>query len=80
MTATKIYFVACNDQNGESLDWFVEAENPQDAIEIWKSIDTVAEGGVTGETVKVFEVPSRTGQSRAAQWFSDAKLVLETVA
>lgn len=65
---TALFFVSCTANTGESLDWFIEAASPEQALTLWREQVEKADIGKPEGKLIVFTVPAPIGQPRALRW------------
>ena len=68
---TRLYFVAFTD-DGDSFDAFVEANDVEQAIRLWREFNKEALAALEGEAITpddVFLVPTLTGTESLRPWF-----------
>lgn len=64
------YFIQCTDANGESLDWFIDATTPADALRRWRDNPSFDVRGMLNgpERIRVFTLPAGPFEARVIDW------------
>lgn len=69
---TKHYFCHAEDANGDSLDWFVEANDQDQALELWcVAVDEAGMDFDPDRPLQIWELPALTGKPSTINWFDD---------
>lgn len=66
------FFVAYTDDNGDSLDWFIDAPSRSRALVTWRALAMVRANYSGGKAPRVFQLPPTGTQARALPWHDPA--------
>lgn len=59
ITNLRLFFITCATDDGESLDWFVAANDKAEAVSLWRKIDMVKDLGITEPGAVFVIVPAK---------------------
>lgn len=68
---TRHFFCCATDDNGDCLDWFVEAYSVEQAEELWSDAVQAAGMEFGSEPARIWEVPALTGKPSFIHWHND---------
>ncbi len=66
----RVYFIAHTDDNGESDDWFATANDPEEAVRLWRSRWEAVNDAETSEPRFVFDITEafKVTDARLLNW------------
>ena len=79
MPDLKLYFVSCDNNDGENMDWFAIAESPEQAVKIWRRDNSIEPGCNFHPAVFIVQdfvsAAASYGGARLLEWRGDIKEV-----
>lgn len=74
---TTMYFFSLDNNDGENMDWFIEAKTLNEAMTLYLEHleEECEESRTTLPDLKVFVVPGNQGFSRVVDWYTDVECV-----